>query len=234
MSVRRVVVSTGSHEVHRLAEPGGGRHPGGGAPGSRSDVRGRVPRLPKHGVVAEFGLLHSSRKREWAVIPSTAGSNPARSAKVAIAWAVRVQPEGSKRHGSQVPPSRDVEGAHGPLLLPGGASREVATAAVLKTDRVSNPVGVRPSSPPQCDATLAPGTIREASPCPFGEIGRRAGFRCQCPQGRGGSSPLTGTTETASRRGRGVRSDERSFASPTRNSAPDLSSSEGDARALVP
>jgi hypothetical protein len=30
--------------------------------------------------------------------------------------------------------------------------------------------------------------------CPGGGIGRRAGFRCQWPQGRGGSSPLLGTS----------------------------------------
>jgi hypothetical protein len=29
--------------------------------------------------------------------------------------------------------------------------------------------------------------------CPDGGIGRRAGFRCQWPLGRGGSSPLLGT-----------------------------------------
>src|SRR5690606_17993568 len=32
------------------------------------------------------------------------------------------------------------------------------------------------------------------TPCPGGEIGRHASFRCWWPQGRGGSSPLLGTT----------------------------------------
>ncbi len=29
--------------------------------------------------------------------------------------------------------------------------------------------------------------------CPSGGIGRRVRFRCVCPHGRGGSSPLSGT-----------------------------------------
>ena len=33
-----------------------------------------------------------------------------------------------------------------------------------------------------------------STPCPGGEIGRHASFRCWWPKGRGGSSPLLGTT----------------------------------------
>ena len=43
-------------------------------------------------------------------------------------------------------------------------------------------------------ATLGPGcNNRLIKPCPGGGIGRRAGFRCQWPKGRGSSSLLLGT-----------------------------------------
>ena len=42
-------------------------------------------------------------------------------------------------------------------------------------------------------ASCAADTRRAHTTGPGGGIGRRAGFRCQCPYGRGGSSPLLGT-----------------------------------------
>ena len=51
----------------------------------------------------------------------------------------------------------------------------------------------------QCDYSYSlgqskPGCINSLmNPCPGGGIGRRAGFRCQWPQGRGSSSLLLGT-----------------------------------------
>ena len=61
----------------------------------------------------------------------------------------------------------------------------------------------RPAPPPTSRA--CPGECRGPASCPGGGIGRRTSFRCWRSQGRGGSSPLLGTTIAGPARSAGQR-----------------------------
>ena len=52
----------------------------------------------------------------------------------------------------------------------------------------------KPVDNPRVDIySSRPRQTAPSTPCPGGEIGRHASFRCWWPKGRGGSSPLLGT-----------------------------------------
>ena len=74
----------------------------------------------------------------------------------------------------------------------------------------SNP----PLTPPQAPASgpLLPRTVAlwRGAPCPDGGIGRRTSFRCWRSQGRGGSSPLLGTSYSQDTENSGKSSERRS------------------------
>ena len=61
-----------------------------------------------------------------------------------------------------------------------------------------------------------PGATLTSSTRASGGIGRRAGFRCQCPKGRGGSSPPSPTTPGADAPGKSVQVPTLRFGSDTR------------------
>lgn len=73
-----------------------------------------------------------------------------------------------------------------------GSSRVSSSTAELFT--LNDEIGVRFPGDPR--------GFRQQSgaACPLGGIGRRAGFRSQCPSGRGGSRPLAGTGSGAGER----------------------------------
>lgn len=73
-----------------------------------------------------------------------------------------------------------------------GSSRVSSSTVELFT--LNDEIGVRFPGDPR--------GFRQSSgaACPLGGIGRRAGLRCQCPSGRGGSRPLAGTGSGAGER----------------------------------
>lgn len=149
--VRGEVVTTEAHRVHYPAESGADAEPGEGAlalgvvPGGGApdpEWSGRIVRPSAPASKAGTGV-HRVR-RGFKSHPLRNGLHGRGRLKVSALW--RSMETSRCPNNSQLGSAPETEIERHPT--PGGSSRQVATATVLKTDWVSNPVGVRPSYPP--------------------------------------------------------------------------------------